>query len=175
MSLPEKLLRSKAMKSGHTHVFLVECRDAEGRLKWQECVPNLVTNEGLNDLLNVYYKGATAPSGFFIGLTNASPTFAPGDTMSSHPGWTENTNYSQTSRPACSFGTVSNQSVSNSASPATFTISAATTIGGAFLTTNNTKGGTSGKLIGGAAFSTNRSLVANDTLTITVTASASSL
>jgi len=162
-------------RSGHTHVFVAECRDAEGRLKWREEVHNLVTNEGLNDLLNVYYKGAAAPGAFYIGLTNASPNFAATDTMSSHAGWTENTSYSETTRPQCNFGSVSGQSVSNSASPATFSISANTTIGGAFLTTNNTKGGTSGRLIGGAAFSANRSLQSGDTLTITVTASASSL
>ena len=162
------------IKQGHTHLFVVKCFDREGRLKWVEVVNNLVTNEGLNDILNVYYEGAAAPTAFYVGLTNASPTFAAGDTMASHAGWTENTNYSESGRPACSFGAVSGQQVSNSGNPATFSINATTTIGGAFLTTNATKGGTAGKLIGGAAFSANRSLANGDTLQVTVTASASS-
>jgi len=164
----------KKLTVRRSHRFRIECYDAEGRLKWVEELDNIVVNEALDDMLSVYYKGTAAPSAFHVGLTNANPSFSATDTMSSHAGWTENTSYSETSRPACNFGSVSNQSVSNSGSPAVFTINANTTVGGAFLTTNATKGGTAGKLIGGVAFSTNRTLAANDTLQVTVTASMSS-
>lgn len=54
---------------------------------------------------------------------------------------------------------------------AVFTISSnSTTIGGAFVTTNNTKGGSTGTLYGGAAFTGgNKTLGNTDTLTVTVT------
>ena len=156
------------------HRYRIECYDRQGRLKWVEELDNLVVNEALDDILNVYYKGTAAPTAFYVGLTDANPTFAAGDTMAAHAGWTENTSYSETARPACTFGAVANQSVDNSASPATFSISAATTIGGAFLTTDATKGGTLGKLIGGVAFTNARGLAAGDTLNVTVTASMSS-
>ena len=98
------------------------------------------------------------------------------DTMSSHGGWTEVTAYSQSTRPACTFGTptTANPSVAtNSASQASFSINATTTVGGAFLTSNNTKGGTTGTLFSAADFSSpgDRSVVSGDTLSVTYTLS----
>ena len=96
--------------------------------------------------------------------------------MSSHAGWTEVVAYSQATRPACTFGTptTANPSVAtNSASPATFSINGTTTVGGAFLTSNNTKSGTTGTLYSAADFSApgDRSVVSGDTLTVTYTLS----
>ena len=68
---------------------------------------------------------------------------------------------------------MASQSVDNSASAAVFTINSSGTVGGGFLVTNSTKGGTTGTLYGGAAFSGgNRTVDNGDTLTVTVTATA---
>jgi len=156
-------------------LFQVECYDKEGNLKWEDTIKNLVVNEGLDDSLNEYFKGSTYTAAHYVGLTDGTPTVAAGDTMASHAGWTEVTAYDEASRQTATWGTVSGQSVSNSANKATFTISAnGTVIGGAFLTTNSSKGGSAGTLYGGGAFTAgDKTLDDNDILYVTVTASAS--
>jgi hypothetical protein len=94
---------------------------------------------------------------------------AAGDTMASHAGWTEITAYSQGTRPAFTPGTVSGQSVSNSGSVAAFSINGTATVAGAFLPTDNTKGGTSGTLFSGVDFTTSRGVADGDTINVTYT------
>lgn len=156
-------------------LFLVECYDAEGNLKWEDTIKNLVVDGGLNDSLDKYFKGSTYTAVHYVGLTDGTPTVAAGDTMASHVGWVEVTAYDEAVRQTATWGAVSGKSVDNSASKATFTISAnATTIGGAFLATNSTKGGGTGTLYGGGAFTAgDKTLDDNDILYVTVTASAS--
>jgi hypothetical protein len=156
-----------------TH-YKIECFDANGNLKWVDEFDNLVVTAGLNDSLDKHFKGSSYTAAWYVGLTGSSPTFAAGDTMSSHAGWTENTDYGEANRPALSLGSVASGSVDNSASKAQFSINATATIGGAFVVTNNTKGGTTGTLYGGGAFSEgNRSVVNGDVLNVTVTLTAS--
>lgn len=159
-----------------TNHYRVEAFDKDGNPKWVEEFDNVVTNEGLDDLLDKYLKGSSYTAAFFVGLTDGTPTVAAGDTMASHAGWAEVTAYDEAARQALTLGSVSGQSVDNSASKAVFTVSTnGTTIGGAFLGTNNTKGGTSGTLYSVAAFSAgDKSLDDGDTLSVTVTCTAAS-
>ena len=153
-----------------------ECRDGQGKLKWIDQIEfNLVVNTGLDDVLDKYFKGSAYTAAHYVGLTDGTPTFAAGDTMSSHAGWTEVTAYDEANRVTPTWGSVSGQSLDNSGSPAAFTISTNnTTIGGAFLSTDNTKGGSSGTLYGGGAFSAgDKTLDDDDTLSVTVTLTAS--
>jgi hypothetical protein len=159
-------------------VYKIQCHDKDGNLKWEDEAPNLVVNEGLQDMNAKYFTGTTYTAAWYIGLYGSGATNSPaaGDTMSSHAGWTEVTAYSQATRPACTFGTptTANPSVAtNSASPASFSINGTTTVGGAFLTSNNTKGGTTGTLYSAADFSApgDRSVVSGDTLSVTYTLS----
>jgi len=159
-------------------VYKIQCHDKDGNLKWEDEALNLVVNGGLQDMNAKYFTGSAYTAAWYIGLygAGASNTPAAGDTMSSHAGWTEVTAYSQATRPACTFGTPStaNPSVAtNSASPASFSINATTTVGGAFLTSNNTKSGTTGTLYSAADFSSpgDRSVVSGDTLSVTYTLS----
>ena len=159
-------------------VYVVQCHDADGNLKWEAEAPNLVVNGGLQDMNAKYFTGSAYTATWYLGLYGAAASNNPaaGDTMSSHAGWTEVTAYSQATRPACTFGTptTANPSVAtNSASPATFSINGTTTVGGAFLTSNNPKGGTTGTLYSAADFSApgDRSVVSGDTLTVTYTLS----
>lgn len=152
-----------------TH-YEIECRDSEGRLKWRDEFDNLVVTAGLNDLLDKTFKGSGYTAAWYVGLTAATPTFAAGDTMASHGGWTESAAYSEANRQTLTLGTVSGGSVSNSASKAVFSINGSATVGGAFVTTNNTKSGSTGTLYGGGALTEgNRSVVSGDTLSVTVT------
>ena len=159
-------------------VYKVQCHDAQGNLKWEVEAPNLVVNEGLQDMNAKYFTGTTYTAAWYLGLYGSGATNSPaaGNTMASHGSWTEVTDYSQATRPACTFGTptTANPSVAtNSASPASFSINATTVVGGAFLTTSNTKGGSTGVLYSAADFSApgDRSVVSGDTLSVTYTLS----
>ena len=159
-------------------MYKIQCHDAQGNLKWEDAAPNLVVNVGLQDMNAKYFTGSAYTAAWYLGVYGSGATNSPaaGDTMSSHAGWTEVTAYSQSTRPACTFGTPStaNPSVAtNSASPASFSINATTTVGGAFLTSNNTKGGSTGTLYSAADFSSpgDRSVVSGDTLSVTYTLS----
>lgn len=158
------------------HHYHVECFDKDGNLKWEEHFDNLVTTAGRNKYLDATLKtGLTSPT-WYVGLVTgpgASNTYAAADTMASHAGWAENQNYSQANRPAFTPGTVASGSVDNSASKAVFTINAASqNIAGAFMADNNTKGGTTGTLLGVGNFTGGDRLVTtDDTLNVTVTAS----
>lgn len=155
-------------------VFTLKCFDKDGNLKWESVSHNLVVNVGLQDMNAKYFSGSAYTAAWYIGLYGAaaSNTPAAADTMSSHAGWTEVIAYSQATRVAATFGTATTADpsvISNSASPATFTINATTTVGGAFLTTGSAKSGTTGTLFSASDFAApgDRSVVSADTLTVT--------
>lgn len=159
-------------------VYHMQCFDKDGNLKWEAECPNLVVNGGLQDMNNKYFLGSAYTAAWYIGLYGAGSTNNPAatDTASSHAGWTEITPYSQSTRPACSFATptTANPSVAtNSASPAVYSINATATVGGAFLISNSTKGGTTGTLYSASDFTTpgDRNVVSGDTLNVTYTLS----
>lgn len=151
--------------------FDLVCRKPCGAVRWRETAHNLVTDAGINDVLEKYLKGSSYSAAFYVGLTDGTPTPAAGDTMSSHAGWAEVTAYDEAARQTLTLGSVASKTVNNSASVATFTISTnGTTIGGAFVATNGTKGGTTGVLLNIAAFSAgDKSADDGDTLEVTVT------
>ena len=154
-----------------TNTYHFEAFDPEGNLKWEETVCNLVTNVGLNDLLDKYLKGSAYTATFYVLLTDGTPTTNAADTLASHAGWVEVTDYTG-DRKALVLGTVASQSVNNSANKATFAIDAdSTTIGGGGLATVAT--GTSGVLYSVAAFTIgDKGLDSGDTLNVTVTCTA---
>lgn len=148
-----------------------------GYEKWSETSYNTTVNTGLDDILTNYWNGSTYTAQHYVGLTDGTPTIAAGDTMSSHAGWSEVTAYTESNRQdlTTNWGSVSSQSLSTS-SDLSFSInSASTTVGGGFITTDNTKGGTSGTLIAVDAFDGgDRTLGSGDTLNISVTTTESS-
>ena len=159
-----------------TGKYTVECFDKDGNLKWKAETPNLVVNVGLQYMAGSALTSTTQITTWYLGLygAGASNTPAASDTMASHIGWTENTTYSNANRPTATLAAATNANpsvVTNSASPATFNINGTTTIGGAFLTSSNTKGGTTGTLFSAADFQApgDRSVVNGDTLNVTYT------
>lgn len=156
------------------NTFVFRCYGPDGKLKWEDGFENLTTTEGRNEALTQFLKGSSYTAAFFVGLVdNASFTaLAITDTAAQINGtnqWIECTDYSQSTRPALTLGTASAGSIDNVASLATFSINATKTINGGFVVTNSTKAGTSGKIYGEGSFSSPRSFVSGDTLTVQVT------
>lgn len=156
--------------------FRMECFDKDGNLKWTAESQNLVVNVGLQYMAGVALTSTAQITTWYIGLYGpaASNNPAAGDTAALHAGWTEVTPYSNATRPAATFAaaTLANPSVvTNSASPASFNINATQVVGGAFLISNNTKGGTTGTLFSAADFQApgDRSVANGDTLNVTYT------
>lgn len=157
-------------------VFAVQCFDKDGNLKWEAQSPNLVVNQGLQDMNAKYFSGSAYTATWFIGIYGAAASNNPAasDTAASHAGWTEVTTYSNATRPAATFGTATTADpsvITNSASPASFSINGTATVGGAFLISNNTKGGFTGILFSAADFQApgDRTVANGDTLNVTYT------
>jgi hypothetical protein len=155
-------------------VFHVQCFDKDGNLKWSTSEPNLVVNEGLQDMNTQYFKGATYSALLYLGLITgpgSGTTFAAADTLASKA-WTEFTDYAG-SRKAVTFGTATTADpsvISNSAAPSQFVISGAGgVVAGAFLATVSS--GTSGVLFSESDFQApgDRTVVSGDTLNVTYT------
>ena len=159
-------------------VFTVTCVGADGVEKWSDSFHNLVVNEGLQDMNSKYFKGAGYTAGWYIGLVSGatSPTYAAGNTLASHAGWTElvpGTAYTG-NRIAAVFNaaspTLADPSVvTNSVAPSAFPMLVnGTVVAGAFLTTAAT--GTSGVLFSAGSFTGgNKSVDSGDTLNVTYT------
>ncbi len=156
-------------------VYKVQCVGADGQVKWEEDMHNLVVNVGLQDMVNTYLDAGTQITTWYLGLITgpgSGTTIAAGDTLLTHGGWTEFTNYTG-NRKAAVFGTatLADPSVlSNSASPASFAITGAGgTVAGAFLASAAT--GTTGILFSASDFQSpgDRVVVSGDTLNVTYT------
>jgi len=119
----------------------------------------MFANEGLDYILETTFSGTN----YYIGLKGAG-TAVVGDTLASHPTWTEVTAYSG-SRKLWVTGAVASQSISNALSTATFNINASTTVAGIFLST--VVSGTSGTLIDVEDFSVSNPLENGDVLEVT--------
>lgn len=159
-----------------TGVYHVECHDKDGNLKWTAESKNLVVNAGLRYMAGSALTSVTQLTTWYLGLYGAaaSNTPAASDTMLSHAGWTEITPYSNANRVTAVFATATTANpsvVTNTSSPAVFNINTTATVGGAFLTSDNTKSGTAGTLFSAADFGSpgDRSVVNGDTLSVTYT------
>lgn len=157
-------------------VFKATCIAPDGSIKWEAEAHNLVVNQGLQDMNTKYFKGVTYSAAWYIGLYGAASSNNPtaSDTAALHPGFTEITPYSNATRPAATFGTATTADpsvIDNSGSPASFTINATDVVGGAFLISDNTKGGTAGVLFSASDFGSpgDRSVASGDTLLVTYT------
>ncbi len=156
-------------------IYHVQCFDKDGNLKWEDQMHNLVVNQGLQDMNTKYFAGSSYTGAFYLGLVTgpgSSTTYAAADTLASHAGWTEFTNYSG-SRKAVTFGTATTADpsvIGNSASPSQFSITGGGgVVAGAFLCTVSS--GTSGVLFSEADFQSpgDRTVVSGDTLNVTYT------
>lgn len=147
----------------------------DGKVIDQFSCPNIVVNEGLNALLGIMFNAATQVTTWYCGLFEANYTPVAGVTAATiTSASTETTAYDEATRVAYVEAAPASQSITNSASRATFTFNATKTIYGAFLVSNNTKSGTTGTLFSAAKFATAKSVVDDDQLLLTYTFTAAS-
>lgn len=155
-------------------VFNVQCFDKDGNLKWEVAQPNLVVNEGLQDMNDKYFSASGYTAAWYLGLiSGSSPSIAATDTLASHGGWTEvpvTSGYSG-NRKALTFGasTEADPAVITNPSAAQFAMLGTYVVSGAFLCT--VASGTSGILFSASTFEApgDRSVVSGDTLNVTYT------
>ena len=159
-----------------TGKYTVECFDKDGNLKWVSESQNLVVNVGLQYMAGTALTSTAQITTWYLGLYGSGATNSPsaGDPMGSHGTWTEVTDYSEANRPTAQFAAATNANpsvVTNTLNKAVFTINGTTVVGGAFLTSNNTKGGSTGTLFSAADFASpgDRSVVSGDILNVTYT------
>lgn len=141
-------------------------------------VENLVVNQGLNHILNVEFDGATQITQWYLGLFQGNYTPVATDTAATiAANSTEASGYTAGVRQPWVQAGASAQSITNSASRASFTFNyvSATSIYGAFLASTATISGTSGTLFSAARFSTAKSVINLDQLLLTYTFTASSV
>lgn len=143
--------------------------------------PNLVVNEGLNNLLSVYFNGGGQTTTWYMSIfennwtplsTTTAATIAGVGVANEISGAS---GYTSATRPEYVEAAPSSQSISNSASRASFVFNTAKTVYGAFLISNSTKGGTTGVLFSAARFSAAKAVESGDELLLTYTFTASSV
>jgi len=174
---------------GHYHV---ECRDANGNLKWSEDFDNQVVQVGKIFMLQqTLLTSPVALVGPYLGLVSGSSnTFSPTDTMTSHTGWTEFTAYTVSSSAVRGTAVFSTPTGNNNTTPSSNVVTAAAsaitytitgsggTIGGCFLVTgtgaSNSLGNTGGTLYSAGAFGTAKTTTAGDTVSVTYSTTATS-
>jgi len=142
--------------------------------KWKQVIHNLVVNEGLDDVLDVVFKGGTAVSTWYIAIFSSDSTPAAGWTYAV-PTYTEFTNYDESTREEWVEGSISSQSLDNSGTPAEFTCTSGTnTIYGASMVSVSTKGDVAGGgvMFSAARFSSSRPFNSAEVLKIVVTVNA---
>jgi len=139
----------------------------------REEVHNLVVNEGLNHLLNTVFHGSTQVTTWYVGIFEGNYVPLATDTAASFTSSaTECTAYDEANRVEYTEAAASSQSITNSASKATFTINNTKTVYGGFLQSSAGKSSATGTLMAAAKFGTARSVVSGDQLLITYTFSA---
>jgi hypothetical protein len=168
--------------------YQVECRDAQGNLKWDEAFPNLVVAIGKQLLLDTLLRtsGTYTTVGPFLGLINNSTTFAATDTMSSKT-WTELTTYTvggsavrgtAVFAAASSSGSTPSNVTTSTATAITYTMTGSATVYGCFLVTGtgavSTISSTAGTLYSEGNFSTAKTVTSGDTVTVTYSTTATS-
>ena len=157
---------------GVTGHYNVQCLDSDSKVKWIDTIENLVVTVGKNDLLDKYFAGSAYTAAWYMGLVDgaSTPTYAAGDTLASHAGWTESTAYSGSNRATVAWNAASAGSKASTAT--SFSINATATIAGALLTVTQVRATTTGVLYSAGSFSGgNRSVANGDTLNVTYTAS----
>lgn len=135
--------------------------------------PNLVTNEGLNALLDIMLHNGTQVATWYLGLFEGN--YTPVATVTAATitaASTECTAYDEATRVEFEEAAASAQSITNSANRATFTFNATKTIYGAFLVSVSTKSATTGVLFSATRFAASKAVVDDDELLLTYTFSA---
>ena len=148
------------------------CYGADGQIKWEEPIENMVVTVGQNLTLNTIL-GNTAAGAVVMGLKGTG-TVAATDTQASHPGWLEvggtNAPAYAGSRPTPSFAAASAASKATS-SAVSFSVTSTGTVAGCFINIGGsaTKDSTTATLFSAGDFSSAKAVVNGDTIAVTYT------
>lgn len=148
--------------------YQVEIVGRDGRVRDAEILHNLMPDEGLNHMLGVTLKGAAQIAVWNVGIYEGNYTPVPGDTAATFPASaTESSAYVAATRSALVLGSVAGGSADNAAARNEFTLNAAKTIYGGFISSAAAKGATSGVLLSAVRFSSPKVLDADEILRVT--------
>ena len=177
-----ELAREKTVKF-QGDVWLSHMRDGEYLCKDEYQGKNIVTTQGLNSLLDTAVGAVTQITAWYCGIFKTNYVPLAGSIASTALGAAglfgecQDADYSTpaTNRAAYPIVAASGGVITNAASPAVFTIAAASiTVYGSFLASSAAKTATTGVLLAAKKFDTSRAVVTSDQLTITYQISSSS-
>ena len=159
---------------GHYHAV---CYDANGNIKWEEDIHNVVTDLGRNLTLDTIF-GNTAAGAVYMGLKGTGTAIA-ANTQAAHATWLEvglanAPTYSGTRKsPTFSVATSSTSiSTKTTSAAVSFAITSTGTVAGCFINIGGsaTIDNTSNTLFSAGDFSSPKSVVNLDTIAVTYTA-----
>ena len=151
------------MESGQVRFggrFGLEIFDKKGRRINVLDFLNGITNEGLTDLLQAYFKDGVASPAWYFGLIAGTGTLNAADTLASYAGWTEFTDYTG-DRKAWMPEDAAAREIGN-ITTSDFAITGSGTLKGAFLASVDT--GTAGILWSTGLFNTNQPVENGNTI-----------
>ena len=147
-----------------------------GKLLSTSIDKNTVVDEGLMSILSVIFNAGVAVPTWYVGIFGGNYTPLSTDTGAVIAvNATESAAYSEAIRQTWVVAAPATNQITNSASKATFTANATTTIYGAFLISTSAISDTLGSLMAASKFAASRPVVALDQLLITYTISAANV
>lgn len=148
----------------------------EGRLIDEFEFDNICVTQGLVQMLNSTFAGASQVTNWYLGVFQNNYTPVPTDTAATIVGNAgEFTGYSGGARPGFTPAlATSTASITNSASQATFNFTGTATLYGVMLMSGATPGSNSGLLFSASQFPTPKPVASPDSLSITYTLNATS-
>ncbi len=170
--LPEGI-KEGARLCGHIKIEVFDNAENMNLISESEC-QNLITNEGLDHILNVILHGATQITTWYCVISESDTEPAAAMTYAV-PSFTETTAYNEATRPEYVEAESTARSTTNEANKAEFTASAPKTLYGAGLvgggsaatTKGNTDGG--GTLFNYGEFAASQPVVDDNVVNLTIT------
>ena len=144
-------------RCGFTYDVLTRSKADSGLIEAVRGQMNRVPREGLNDIATAYFKGGAGPAALYIGLWSGAHIPNGEETAANLLSLvSEVTTYSQTGRMLLDLGPVADGSCSNAASLARFDMLGTGTVNGAFISTTQAKGASTGKMLSVVRFANPR-------------------
>ena len=158
-------------------VWVGKIIDVAGKVRDTFECTNLVVDEGINEVLNRTFNGASNAGSEYIGIhsTNLSPS-ANWNYASIGTTITEVVAYDEAARPEWITNSATDKSVTN-AGVAEFSVNAQSTVWGGFIVTNSTKQptGSTGIMFAALNFASSKTVEAGEKIQIQYTISMSSV
>lgn len=157
-------------------LFVAKCFK-NGKLVWEDVIKNLITDQGINYILNTSLTGLTAVSTLYLIPFETNYTPLAVDTYASK-GFVESQTYNESIRQAYTISSTSTKSFNNTNYPAVMVFNAVKTIYGlAVVGGSSIKGDSAaseGILLAAGKFDSSKALTSGKVLSLTYTITGSS-